>query len=323
MIRRSFTACQSCWRPGNGGRFLPGTAPRLPGSREPDRVRPRPAIQLDHGFETWSATVLEDGRLKRRVVVRLFANGCFGAPTFADRPSRLGHELPDGFYTTIILLMGATATRWARASWSTTFPWWLRLWAGLPSRPGIGLDGPLILTSSPSICSRCSSSFCSAARPRRNNTYRDPRPRRSAAPVASILARVALALRGKMDAFNHRARTPAEFQGRPVVQLAHALYAATPGSAKSVTPGDAIDVGQPGGRQMAPELTSPALTMAFRGFDPEEDAHSPNCFRTQVLRTKASGVPPVRRVRRTHPRPVPQWAIKPFWITEHSRSATR
>lgn len=74
-------------------------------------------------------------------------------------------------------------------------------------------------------------------------------------------------LRGKMDAFNPAARTPAEYLGGTAGWRTD-LYAG-PSSGTLLTHAESIELFKRLGVKMTPELKSPAVTMPFNGFTQE------------------------------------------------------
>lgn len=74
-------------------------------------------------------------------------------------------------------------------------------------------------------------------------------------------------LRGKMDAFNPAARTPAEYQGG-TANWRTDLYAG-PSSGTLLTHAESIELFKQLGVKMTPELKSPSVTMPFDGFTQE------------------------------------------------------
>jgi glycerophosphoryl diester phosphodiesterase len=91
-------------------------------------------------------------------------------------------------------------------------------------------------------------------------------------------------LRGKMDAFNPRARTPQEFmQGTPGWRTD--LYAG-PTTGTLMTHRESIELFKSLGVQMTPELKSPVVTMPFDGFTQHDYA------RKMIDEYVQAGVPP-------------------------------
>jgi glycerophosphoryl diester phosphodiesterase len=91
-------------------------------------------------------------------------------------------------------------------------------------------------------------------------------------------------LRGKMDAFNPRARTPQEFmQGTPGWRTD--LYAG-PTTGTLLTHRESIELFKALGVQMTPELKSPVVTMPFDGFTQQDYA------RKMIDEYVQAGVPP-------------------------------
>ncbi|MCU0735196.1 MAG: glycerophosphodiester phosphodiesterase [Methylotetracoccus sp.] len=77
-------------------------------------------------------------------------------------------------------------------------------------------------------------------------------------------------LRGKMDAFNPRARTPEEFQGGTPTWRTD-LYAG-PSSGTLMSHAESIALFKKLGVKMAPELKEPSVTMPFGGFGQQDYA---------------------------------------------------
>jgi glycerophosphoryl diester phosphodiesterase len=91
-------------------------------------------------------------------------------------------------------------------------------------------------------------------------------------------------LRGKMDAFNPRARTPQEFmQGTPGWRTD--LYVG-PTTGTLMTHRESIELFKSLGVQMTPELKSPVVTMPFDGFSQQDYA------RKMIEEYVQAGVPP-------------------------------
>jgi glycerophosphoryl diester phosphodiesterase len=93
-------------------------------------------------------------------------------------------------------------------------------------------------------------------------------------------------LRGKMDAFDPRAQTPAEFLGG-TPNFRTDLYAG-PSSGHLLTHRESIELFKKLGVKMTPELKSPSVTMPFNGFTQEAFAQK------MIDEYKAAGVSPRR-----------------------------
>jgi glycerophosphoryl diester phosphodiesterase len=91
-------------------------------------------------------------------------------------------------------------------------------------------------------------------------------------------------LKGKMDAFNPRARTAAEYQGGTATWRTD-LYAG-PSSGELMTHKESIELFKRLGVKMTPELKFPSETMPFNGFTQEAYAQK------LIDEYKAAGVPP-------------------------------
>ncbi len=91
-------------------------------------------------------------------------------------------------------------------------------------------------------------------------------------------------LRGKMDAFNPRARTPQEYLGG-TANWRTDLYSG-PTSGTLMTHKESIELFKKLGVKMTPELKSPVVTMPFDGFTQEDYAQK------MIDEYKAAGVPP-------------------------------
>ena len=90
-------------------------------------------------------------------------------------------------------------------------------------------------------------------------------------------------LRGKMDAFNPRALTPAEFLGG-TASFRTDLYSG-PTSGELLTHKESIELFKKLGVKMTPELKSPSVTMPFNGFTQAAYAQK------MINEYKAAGVP--------------------------------
>jgi glycerophosphoryl diester phosphodiesterase len=91
-------------------------------------------------------------------------------------------------------------------------------------------------------------------------------------------------LRGKMDAFNPSARTPAEYLGG-TANWRTDLYSG-PSSGTLLTHKESIELFKRLGVKMTPELKSPSVTMPFDGFTQQAYAQK------MIDEYKAAGVPP-------------------------------
>lgn len=93
-------------------------------------------------------------------------------------------------------------------------------------------------------------------------------------------------LRGKMDAFNPRAKTPSEFLGG-TPSFRTDLYAG-PSSGHLLSHKESIELFKRLGVKMTPELKAPSVSMPFDGFTQEAFAQK------MIDEYKAAGVPPNR-----------------------------
>jgi glycerophosphoryl diester phosphodiesterase len=91
-------------------------------------------------------------------------------------------------------------------------------------------------------------------------------------------------LTGKMDAFNPRAKTPAEFLGG-TANFRTDLYSG-PTSGHLLTHKESIELFKKLGRKMTPELKSPSVAMPFNGFTQQ------NYAQKMIDEYKAAGVSP-------------------------------
>jgi glycerophosphoryl diester phosphodiesterase len=91
-------------------------------------------------------------------------------------------------------------------------------------------------------------------------------------------------LRGKMDAFNPRARTPAEYLGG-TANWRTDLYSG-PTSGTLLSHREAVELFKKLGVKMTPELKSPVVPMPFDGFTQEQYAQK------LIDELRAAGVPP-------------------------------
>lgn len=117
-------------------------------------------------------------------------------------------------------------------------------------------------------------------------------------------------LRGKMDAFNPRARTPEEFLGG-TADFRTDLYSG-PTSGTLMTHAESIRLFEQLGAKMTPELKSPVVPMPFDGFSQEDYA------RKMIEEYKQAGVPP----RRVYPQSFNIEDVL-FWANEMPRFGRR
>ena len=133
----------------------------------------------------------------------------------------------------------------------------------------------------PELAAKCSLPFQPAVYDAGGNLVT---PARARCCTSDITLEEFRMLRGKMDAFDPRARTPQEFQGG-TPNFRTDLYAG-PTSGKLMTHKESIELFKDLGAKMTPELKSPEVPMPFNGMTQQAYAQK------MIDEYKEAGVPP-------------------------------
>ena len=271
MIRRSFTVVSlaAAWV---AAAFLPATAADFEVAARGDRSRGRFAIQLGPR-PYFLVNDMEDGRLKRRLLA--CANGPFRRTDFSIGHRGAAMQFPEHTKQSYeaAARMGAGVVEC-----DVTFTEDKEL---VCRHAQNDLHTTTNILTIPELAAKCTKPFTPATFDASGKLLT---PATAECRASDITLAEFKTLRGKMDAFNPNAKTPAEFQGG-TANWRTDLYAG-PTSGTLMTHKESIELFKTLGVKMTPELKSPSVTMPFEGFSQEEYAQK------LIDEYKAAGVPP-------------------------------